>query len=469
MGEELRDMLAVVDEAKVPSVFWNKEDPVHFERFIDSAKKCDVILTTDDQCVPRYIAESGKNRVDAMPFAAQPAIHNPLGSESRLNNPCFAGTYYGSRHQQRGADMMHLLKPAVDFDLHIYDRRYGYAGKDADQFRFPDIFQPCIQGKLAYDEMTRAYKRYRSFLNVNSVTTSQTMFSRRVFELLACGTPVISSYSAGIEHLLGDVVFISNSESETRAALETLSDDEAWAKVSLAGMRRVFAEHTYEHRLGFMFEKAGLKRPAARQASFIAMARVETAEQVARVRDHLDVQSFKPKAVFVISDSLAAEDLQSLSAAAGQAPVRHFTSQVELRDLAELLNTFTGAYIVRFDAGRGYGRHYLSDLKDALLYTQPAFFGRHSHYVTGDSDTLKLTNPGWEHRHATGAPGASVAARCGELSASSVRDVMFKTWFRVPDGRDLVSLSRYGFVDHHPDAPQVPLQHRPVRDALELG
>ena len=178
MGEELRDMLAVADEAKVPSVFWNKEDPVHFERFIDSAKKCDVILTTDDQCVPRYIAESGKNRVDAMPFAAQPAIHNPLGSESRLNNPCFAGTYYGSRHQQRGADMMHLLKPAVDFDLHIYDRRYGYAGKDADQFRFPDIFQPCIQGKLAYDEMTRAYKRYRSFLNVNSVTTSQTMFSR---------------------------------------------------------------------------------------------------------------------------------------------------------------------------------------------------------------------------------------------------------------------------------------------------
>lgn len=46
---------------------------------------------------------------------------------------------------------------------------------------------------------------------------------------------------------------------------------------------------------------------------------------------------------------------------------------------------------------------------------------------------------------------------------------MFKTWFRVPDGRDLVSLSRYGFVDHHPDAPQVPLQHRQVRDALELG
>lgn len=472
MGDELAEMVEIADAEGVPTVFWNKEDPVHFERFVHSARKCDVILTTDEQCVPRYVSETGKNRVHAMPFAAQPEIHNPLSDEPRLNNPCFAGTYYGSRHQQRGADMLHLLKPAIDFGLHIYDRRYGYAGKDADQFRFPDPYQPCIQGKLPYTEMTRAYKRYRSFLNVNSVTTSKTMFSRRVFELLASGTPVISSYSAGIEDMLGDVVFISQSEEDTRAALEKLSDDDYWARASMAGMRKVFAEHTYQHRLEYMADKADISltqslRPADR---FIIASMLKGKSDIERLVQHVNVQRTKPTLILLLAgEALSAEETAALGKAGGDCEVRVLPDDTDMNRLAASVNEHAGAYLVRMDASRGYGAYYLADMQDALRYTRPHYFGRHTHFVTDDQHVANLNNPGWEYRHVTGAPGASAAVKCGDLTGAELRSLLHKQWLRVDSERRLVGLTRFGFVDHTIDQGAVVLNEPTVRAALELG
>ncbi len=66
--------------------------------------------------------------------------------------------------------------------LDIYDR---YAD-DPDRARlgFPAPYADDVLGSLSYDRTVEAYRRYAAFLNVNSVTDSPTMFSRRVFEIL---------------------------------------------------------------------------------------------------------------------------------------------------------------------------------------------------------------------------------------------------------------------------------------------
>ena len=38
----------------IPTVFWNKEDPPHFDDFIGAAKEFDFVFTTDADCVPMY-------------------------------------------------------------------------------------------------------------------------------------------------------------------------------------------------------------------------------------------------------------------------------------------------------------------------------------------------------------------------------------------------------------------------------
>lgn len=104
-------------------------------------------------------------------------------------------------------------------------------------------------------------QKYNIFLNVNSDNTSPTAFSRRVYELLACGIPVISSYNPGIINFFKDIVFISNSEKDTEKYIERLIyDKELRDRISLLGQREVFNNHTYELRFKGLLNTLGLKK-----------------------------------------------------------------------------------------------------------------------------------------------------------------------------------------------------------------
>ncbi len=62
----------------VPTVFWNKEDPVHYADFLDTARLFDHVWTTDSDRVPDYHRDLGHDRVGVLPFAAQQSLHNPI-------------------------------------------------------------------------------------------------------------------------------------------------------------------------------------------------------------------------------------------------------------------------------------------------------------------------------------------------------------------------------------------------------
>ena len=90
----LRDLVKHCREQRIPTVFWNKEDPPNFDVFIDAAKDFDVIFTTDEDCIPKYKRECGHDRIHPMPFASQPRLHNPCRERSWPRHPvCFAGSW----------------------------------------------------------------------------------------------------------------------------------------------------------------------------------------------------------------------------------------------------------------------------------------------------------------------------------------------------------------------------------------
>jgi SAM-dependent methyltransferase len=76
----LRALLAGCRERGIPTAFWNKEDPVHFDRFAEAASLFDHVFTTDARCVERYRGLPGERTVAPLPFAAQPRIHNPAAA-----------------------------------------------------------------------------------------------------------------------------------------------------------------------------------------------------------------------------------------------------------------------------------------------------------------------------------------------------------------------------------------------------
>src|SRR5690606_11163781 len=125
--------------------------------------------------------------------------------------------------------------------------------------KFPEIYRQYIVGKLNYNDMIKAYRLYQVFLNVNSVNDSETMFSRRVFEILASGTNVISSKSIGIEKLFPEIVFVSKDEQDTRNYLEVLTNNvELARRRAVKGIREVYSKHLYSHRFQEILNKVGL-------------------------------------------------------------------------------------------------------------------------------------------------------------------------------------------------------------------
>jgi glycosyltransferase involved in cell wall biosynthesis len=258
MFHNFEKVIALCRQRKIPCVFWNKEDPVHYKHFIHIAKYFDYIFTTDVGSKKNYVRDLRQNKVYTLPFAAQPKIHYPNALENRTLRPCFAGTYWRTLHKKRVQDMNHILSPAIKHGLHIYDRNRVVGSGE----KWPNCYIPCIKGGLPYNQLVSMYRDYRVFLNVNCIVDSLTMFSRRVFELLACGTPVISSYALGIETLLPEVYISKTTRETTRMLTNLLKNDQIWNTASVAGIRAVYEQHTYAHRLAYICETLGLPVPA---------------------------------------------------------------------------------------------------------------------------------------------------------------------------------------------------------------
>jgi len=445
---DLFKLISWVKEKHIPTIFWNKEDPVHFDEFLGVAKEFDFIFTTDADCIPDYRQASGHSNVFALPFAAQPNIHNPVRDESRSGSVCFAGTYYNKKYAERRTDLDFLLKPALEFGLDIYDRHYGSAAQRAGIYGFPDIYQSNIKGRLDYDDMVKAYKNYKVFLNVNSVRYSPTMFARRVFELLACGTPVISTYSHGITNLLGeDTVLISESEDDTRKHLESLiHDNDFWWKKSLAGLRKVMKFHTYNERVCEVFKIAGLPFNQYRWSSFCVISNVKTYAEIRFLKEMLDSQVYREFEVILLesNESVLNEEERRLAGQSFGTQLRGIiTGEIEKwGEMAGELNRCD--YLAFINPACYYGKNYLQDYALAARYANPGIMGKKSYFEV-KTNQLSLINAGNEYTHTSSAPNGSIVIHNLKLG-----EFTFNSWLNIgsfsSDKKEILSIDPYNFI-----------------------
>ncbi|WP_166837706.1 glycosyltransferase family protein [Rheinheimera pleomorphica] len=364
-GQEVAQICQYAKAKGIPTLFWNKEDPVHHDKFMQSARLADYIFTTDANMIPSYREKTGNTKVFALPFAAQPVLHKPAPLKGRKMLSCFAGSWYGDRHAERGQVMGWLLDAANKHGLEIYDRNHGTG-----IFPFPQQYQHGIKGSLPYKALCDEYNRYRIFLNVNSVTDSPTMFSRRVFELMACGTPVVSTYAKGIEQLFdSDAVWMVNSPQEAEQAIHTLmTDDTEWRRRSLAGIREVFSKHTYAHRLNDIFATLGISSRMPTDPAMLLLAKADTADELRQLQQFAASQQYA-------NFTLAIECSPALSGAAiaartvllqpGQGGAWLTQQLAKAKDDSAMLAGHLSAQC-RYDV------HYLRDLANASLYQPDA-------------------------------------------------------------------------------------------------
>ena len=424
----------------VPSVFWNKEDPPHFNDFLLAAKKTDHVFTTDTDCIPLYREACGHDRIFGLPFAAQPMVHSPILTQPREERICFAGTYHADKFDHRQLDVEMVLRPAIELGLTIYDRMYGTTGASADRYRYPAIFQECIAGKLSYEEMVQAYKHFRIFLNVNSVKTSPTMLSRRVFELLASGTPVVSAASEAIRNLFGDdLVLMGETSDEIREHLQRLLSDEAeWARLSCRGVRSILQRHTYRHRLETICGKIGLTLPGETPATVVAVVNARSPELAGRLARELAGQTRKPSQTIFVTPSEMREAVRAkLAGAFGPAEI------LAPGELAACIHSLpSDAFVAVMDSVDRYGPHYLADAAEALKHFRLRAVGRAAWFQPTSAGVM-LHNAEREHCIVREIRGATLVARLGAIEMETLHAALRGEMVSVEGA---YSPSRFGYL-----------------------
>ncbi|MFZ0014151.1 MAG: family 2 glycosyl transferase, partial [Acidimicrobiia bacterium] len=242
-SQELTDVVSWCRDRGIPTVFWVKEDPINHDWFSASAGLFDWVLTVDSNMVGHYRRRLGHERVDVMQFAAQPVVHHP-GPEDRVERVAFAGSYFAAKHEARREQMDVLLTAALPYGLDIFDRMDR---PDDPRFGWPESLREHIRGTLTYAQTVEAYRRYAAFINVNTVTNSPTMCARRIYELLACGSQVVSGPSDALE---GVPVLVASDRDTAGMQIEKALS----MGLNTTGQAWVESGHTMSHRVDRMLE-----------------------------------------------------------------------------------------------------------------------------------------------------------------------------------------------------------------------
>lgn len=395
---EVRALAEFCHEHEIPVVFWNKEDPIYTDVFMETARLADVVFTTDIERIQKYKTELGHERVYHLHFAAQPVTHNPIEKYDRKDKFCFAGAYY-HRYEER----CRVFDAFAEYfqqtrGLDIYDRNYP---SPRPEHKFPEQYDPCILGRLDPSEIDVAYKGYRFGINMNSVVQSQTMFARRVFELLACNTVVIGNYSRGIKNYFGDLTICTDDAKTLKTAMEQYcADTDTEDRYRLLGLRKVLAEHLCEDRLDSIVKKVyGVSvKPAL--PPITVFARVQNEEEMQSVRSAFARQTYGNKQLVLVTEAEAAVDKNERIVSGAQfdtTPLREFCRE---------------GYAAYFTPQDWYGKNYLLDFALTTRYGDFDGIGKAAYFV---GETM-------QQREMAYRPVEQLCARRAMLKASQLGD-----------------------------------------------
>jgi glycosyltransferase involved in cell wall biosynthesis len=260
-GTRIRKLVMKFKEKGIPTIFYNKEDPISYYDFRNVAGLFDMIITTADECIERYKRLYPEIEVVSLPFLINPKIHNPINSSNKMPRVGYPGSYY-KKFNNRCLSMEKTIRKLSRFiRVEVYDRQYTlnklcYQVSNykmyQNMYEFPNNLTKYVYPRLTYmNVINDVYKRYKYCLNFNTVKDSKTMCSRRAIELAGCGTNIISDESVALKKIFGNkVIFIDD--------ISNFNDIKDYPNINLDLYHITHMNYTYKHMFRIIFNYFGL-------------------------------------------------------------------------------------------------------------------------------------------------------------------------------------------------------------------
>lgn len=259
------EVLRYAKSRGIPVAFQSKEDPSNYHRFLDAAKLADAIFTSAVEKIEDYRRDTGNDNVRVLEFGVNPLMHNPIGflrKERRWSSGpsvLFAGAWYND-YPKRCADAEMIfdgIAASRNAGLYIADRNYFEPNRKRGVF--PSRYERCLMPQLPYDELQKAYKCFDVVVNLNSITTSNSMCAMRLYEAQAAGSFILSNESEAVSSHFPSVRIVSSLE-DVVGLVEGYSFESS-LPARVEGLRTIMEGNTVYDRLNEIFSALSLSEP----------------------------------------------------------------------------------------------------------------------------------------------------------------------------------------------------------------
>lgn len=256
----LHHVIPACRKSNIPVVFWDHTTRSTTTTGREIAKACDRVFAVSEEAVRRYAA-TRRRPAEAVrvPMIVNPLLSSPLGS--RAPAPRLIGlaeAQLGQRPKDLRLMMGWLLDgirshgiPTALFRGGAPDKHPTGTGAGFAVRHWPLLApNPGPTRLAAVDRVTDIG------LALNPVISSQTLYDRRVLELQACGSMVLSTYNQGVNSYLPHV-HVPQSATDVADMLGSLSIAEL-RRAQGDGIRTAFTDHHVTDALGLFCESLGI-------------------------------------------------------------------------------------------------------------------------------------------------------------------------------------------------------------------
>ncbi len=244
------ETIAKLQASNITTVFWHERNFIHDKNPNARESLCyyDFVFTYDPGFIS-ILGDIGVPEVHYLPFGCYPPLHRKLAKSDfdfdyYKSDVTFCGTLMPGR-----VEFLHdIIDTGVKFWTHSWNEEL--------QKRFPDLV-PRYQGEARGILMVRLFNASKIILNEHHITSAITGTNMRTFEAGGCQTFQLSDYKPEIERMfkIGEEIVIYHDLADLKKKIAYyLEHPDEREEIARNLQKKVYAEHTYQHRFEEMFE-----------------------------------------------------------------------------------------------------------------------------------------------------------------------------------------------------------------------
>lgn len=383
INPSLKKILNQCEKLNIKTIFYNKEDPVSFNSFIETAKHFNIIITTDIGSVEKY-KHYNKN-IFVMPFTINPIELNNIGRENDNNKSFFAGSYTYSLSEIRKKNTEILCDKLKDKDnFIIFDRQYNYETiknfyKNKFSLNiFPGKYNQYIHKSISYNEILKIHKLYNWCGNLNTVSDSETMFARRVIEASIMKNSIVTDYSKGVYNNFKDNIYTLDDSLKITNNYEILLNQIKKQK----GWRTVIEKYnTYTHFSNILSQIGinGFENPFDICCKISMVCSSNRINNYKLILDNFNRQKYKNKELVIIYNIDKCDELEKIIdiGISENIIIKQVDEKISLGSCLNIgIELCSGEIISKIDDDDFYGSNYLTDMYYSMLISNADLVGK---------------------------------------------------------------------------------------------